>query len=79
MNVTCLDRMGVILILSKENTLLINLTCLILTALICSHVPSEKHIPRVMMIQTRPIRTRNRTLHNKNLTTRYRALSNKIY
>ena len=39
--------MGVILILSKENTLLINLTCLILTALICSHVPSDKHILRV--------------------------------
>ena len=39
------DHMGTIL--SKENTLLINLTCLILTELICSHVPSDRHIPRV--------------------------------
>ena len=31
------------------------------------------------LIQARPVRTRNRTLHNKNLTTRYRTLSNKIY
>ena len=31
------------------------------------------------MIQTRPVRTRNRTLNNKNLTTRYRTLSNKNY
>ena len=30
-----------------------------------------------MIIQTRPVRTRNRTLHNENLTTRYRTLSKK--